>query len=180
MNSGWLTHPFLIPHALEDWLVHCGSLTRRLKCRCRHFSVENVITRIRPANHDEERELGLRRGQNAYVREVVLHCDGQPVVFAHSVIPLRNLHGPWNSVTRLGTRPLGEALFTDHQIRRHPLAYKTLQRHQRLHRQTLAAVPLEGNVRLLARRSTFTLKGRALMVTEVFLPAILNVRDDCY
>lgn len=160
--------------------MHCGSLTRRLKCRCRRFSVEKVNTRIRPANHDEERELGLRPGQYAYVREVVLHCDGQPVVFAHSVIPIRNLHGPWNSVTRLGTRPLGEALFTNHQIKRHPLAYKTLHRHHKLHRQTLQAVPLERNVRLLARRSTFTLRGRALMVTEVFLPAILDVRNDCY
>lgn len=178
MTSGWLHHPFLLPPSLEDWLVHCGSLTRRLKCRCRQFSVAQVSTEIRPANPDEERELGLRRGQYAFVREVVLNCDGRPVVFAHSVVPLRHLRGAWNPVTRLGTRPLGEALFTNHRIQRHPLAYKTLHRHHKLHRQALQAVPLAHSARLVARRSRFTLKGRALMVTEVFLPAILDVGHD--
>lgn len=163
---------------MQDWLVHCGSLTRRLKQRCSRFSVERVGTRIRPANPDEERELGLRRGQYAYVREVVLYCDGQAVVFAHSVVPLKNLRGPWNSVTRLGTRPLGEALFANHLVRRHPLSYRALHPRHKLHRQTASVVALDDSAKLLARRSRFSLKGRGLMVTEVFLPAILDVNDD--
>jgi len=163
---------------LQDWLVHCGSLTRRLKQRCAQFSVEKVSTEIRPANHDEERELRLRRGQYAYVREVVLYCEGQAVVFAHSVVPLKNLRGPWNSVTRLGSRPLGEALFTNHLVRRHPLSYRILHPRNKLYQQTARAIDLEHKAILLARRSRFTLKGRTLMVTEVFLPAILNVSDD--
>ena len=163
---------------MQDWLVHCGSLTARLKHRCGKFSVEKVSTKIRPANPDEERELHLRRGQFAYVREVVLHCDGEAVVFAHSVVPLKNLRGAWNSVSRLGSRPLGEALFTNHLVQRHPLSYRTLHRHHRLYQQTMRAVALGNKVNLLARRSRFTLKGRALMVTEVFLPAILDVSDD--
>jgi chorismate--pyruvate lyase len=177
-TAGWLRHPFLIAAPLQDWLVHCGSLTRRLKQRCRAFSVEKVSTRIRPANPDEERELGLRRGQYAYVREVVLYCDGQAVVFAHSVIPLKNLRGPWSSVTRLGSRPLGEALFTNHLVRRHPLSHRTLHPHHKLYRETGRAVAVDDRAKLLARRSRFSLKGRALMVTEVFLPAILDLGDD--
>ena len=163
---------------MQDWLVHCGSLTRRLKQRCGKFSVQRVSTKIRPANPDEERELRLRRGQYAYVREVVLYCDGQAVVFAHSVVPLKNLRGAWNSVTRLGSRPLGEALFTNHLVQRHPLSYRVLHPHHKLYRQTAGAVALDDKAQLLARRSRFTLKGRALMVTEVFLPAILEVSDD--
>jgi chorismate--pyruvate lyase len=163
---------------LQDWLVHCGSLTRRLKQRCAAFSVAKVSTAIRPANPDEERELRLRRGQYAYVREVVLHCDGRAVVFAHSVVPLKNLRGAWNSVTRLGSRPLGEALFTNHLVRRHPLSYRTLHPHHKLYRETGQAVALNDGAKLLARRSRFSLRGRDLMVTEVFLPAILDVNDD--
>lgn len=165
---------------MQDWLVHCGSLTRRLKQRCAKFSVEKVSTAIRPANPDEERELRLRRGQYAYVREVVLHCDGRAVVFAHSVVPLKNLRGAWNSVTRLGSRPLGEALFTNHLVRRHPLSYRTLHPHQKLYRETSQAVALNDGAKLLARRSRFSLRGRDLMVTEVFLPAILDVNDDAH
>ena len=163
---------------MQDWLVHCGSLTRRLKQRCAQFSVEKVSTAIRPANPDEERELRLRRGQYAYVREVVLYCEGQAVVFAHSVVPLKNLRGPWNSVTRLGNRPLGEALFTNHLVRREPLSYRTLHPRNKLYQQAARAIDLEHRARLLARRSRFILKGRALSVTEIFLPAILNVSDD--
>ena len=163
---------------MQDWLVHCGSLTRRLKQRCGRFSVQKVGTHVRPANHDEERELGLRRGQYAYVREVVLYCNGEPVVFAHSVVPLKHLRGAWNSVTRLGSRPLGEALFTNHLVRRHPLRFRTLHPQHKLYRQTVRAVPVDVKAKLLARRSRFSLRGRALMVTEVFLPAILDVSDD--
>ena len=140
--------------------------------------MERVSTGIRPANPDEERELRLRRGQYAYVREVVLYCDGQAVVFAHSVVPLKNLRGAWNSVTRLGSRPLGEALFTNHLVQRHPLSYRVLHPHHKLYQQTARAVVLDDKATLLARRSRFSLKGRALMVTEVFLPAILDVSDD--
>ena len=175
----WISHPFMIPPALSDWLVHCGSLTRRLKRACGAFSVKKVSTRICAANHDEVRELGLRLGEYAYVREVVLYCDDQPVVFAHSVMPIHHLRGPWNMVTRLGARPLGEALFANHQIRRHPLTYQTIHPHHPLHRQALQAVSLQRLGSLFARRSRFTLRGRSLMVTEVFLPAILKVKHGC-
>jgi chorismate--pyruvate lyase len=101
----------------------------------------------------------------------MLLCNEVPVVFAHSVLPLAGLRGGWNDITRLGSRSLGEALFSDHRIRRHPLSYRHVQHDHPLFRaiarhQTLAAT------RLWARRSVFCLHGHPLLVNEVFLPTI--------
>jgi len=66
------------------------------------------------AHSDEYALLGMTPGNRAYVREVMLLCNGVPVVFAHSVLPPAGLRGGWSGITRLGSRSLGEALFSDH------------------------------------------------------------------
>jgi chorismate--pyruvate lyase len=175
-EQGWLKHPFFLPRELRGWLADQGSLTNRLKQRCRQFSVQPVrVGFIRP-NRDENSLLQLRADQLAYIREVVLHCDGQPVVFAHSVVAVNSLRGPWAAVTRLGNRPLGEALFSNPRVARGCLQYRRISVRHSLARQAgRAGIPISGQS-LLARRSLFTLHGKPLMVTEVFLPAILSIK----
>ena len=70
---------------------------------------------------DEARALGLRLGAWAWIREVQLLGDGQPWVFARTLIPADTLRGRGRRLTRLGTRPLGEVLFTDPGVRRGPV-----------------------------------------------------------
>jgi chorismate--pyruvate lyase len=114
---------------------------------------------------------GARR---ALVREVYLYCRRAPVVFAHSIVDARELRGTWRSLARLGTRPLGAALFANPRVRRFPLHYKRLNRGHELHRracQVLRQPPGE----LWARRSLFVLRGSPILVTEVFLPGILKL-----
>jgi chorismate--pyruvate lyase len=175
-EQGWLKHPFFLPRELRGWLADQGSLTRRLKQRCQHFSVQPVrVGFIRP-NQDEHSALQLPADQLAYIREVVLHCNGQPVVFAHSVVAAHSLRGPWAAVTRLGSRPLGEALFSNPRISRGCLQYRRISARHSLARQAKrAGIPLSAGP-VWARRSLFTLRGHPLMVTEVFLPEILSIK----
>jgi len=92
-------------------------------------------------------------------------------VFAHSVLPYPSLHGAWNGISRLGSRPLGQALFSDHRIRRQPLAFQNVQPgHTLFH--TLTRAHALNRTSLWARRSIFSLNHHPLLVTEVFLPAI--------
>jgi chorismate--pyruvate lyase len=159
------------PRALRGQLSDRGSLTRRLQARYADFRVMPVARGLAQPFPDETRLLRMPPHALAYVRDVLLIGDGRVRVFAHSVLPQRSLRGGWNGITRLGTRPLGEALFTNPRIRRlgltirrldarHPL-YRTTQRHTGIIEQAL-----------WARRSVFCLEGRPLLVTEVFLPAI--------
>ena len=157
--------------AWHGWLSDHGSLTRRLQAICPQLRVSRLGQHISVPLRDEYRVLGLRRGQRALIREVLLICGDTPLVYAHSVIPLSGLDGPWVGLSRLGNRPLGAALFADPQVRRYPLEYRQLDARHPLYRP--AAAHLESPPhRLWMRRSRFALDGHPLLVTEVFLPAL--------
>lgn len=158
--------------AYREWLTREGSLTRALQARCDDFSVECVRQVFHDANPDEHAPLGLACGELSWIREVVLHCAGRNVVFAHTVVPATSLRGPWRKLTSLGNRPLGAALFADPRIERHPLAFRRINGHHPLYRQAAARLnDLPGT--LWARRSSFSLDDRPILVTEVFLPWVL-------
>lgn len=171
----WRTLP--APHGdpWRPWLTYPHSLTRRIVERSRSFHVELLAQRMRFANEDEYRALGRQPHRLVLVREVLLHADGRPVVMAHSVVARRDVDGPWRAVAGLGTRPLAVLLFADPRVRRSPFEYARLDRRHPLWRKAsrLAGRDLPA---LWARRSLFRRDGRPLMVTEVFLPPLAELR----
>jgi len=156
------------------WLQVPGSLTHALMRRCPAFNVVRLSQAPGPAHGDEEGTLKLAHRRLALIREVLLRCGDTPLVFAHSVIPREGLRGPWVGLSGLGNRPLGAALFSDPRIRRRPLEFRCVDRRHPLYRKAcghLARAPAS----LWARRSLFTLDDRPILVTEVFLPEVLNL-----
>lgn len=129
---------------------------------------------LAPSVIDERPLLGTRAREWVMTREVFLYCGGTPVVFAHSVVRREGLHGPWRWVGGLGTRPLGAALFSDPRVERTPLMFRAIGRHHPLFRRATAVLECRPGA-LWARRSIFLREGVPLMVTEVFLPAILEL-----
>ena len=117
----------------------------------------------------------LKPRARALLREVYLYCGETPVVYAFSVLPLASLHGAWQGLGRLGNKPLGDTLFGDPRVRRAPLRFKKLNRRHELHRRASRLLPL-APAHLWARRSMFLLHRRPILVTEVFLPDILELR----
>ena len=119
--------------------------------------------------------LTVPQGQLALVRHVFLLCAGKPWVFARSVIPPRTLRGAHRRLANLGTRPLGAILFSDRSVRRGEVRVCELKPRQPLFDLASAALdrPPEG---AWARRSIFTLREKPLLVTEVFLPEMVNDR----
>lgn len=158
----------------RPWLVYPGSLTWRIVARCEHFEVELVSQRLRHPNEDEYRALGRPAHKLAFVREVLLHADGRPVVMAHSIVSPRDLRGAWRSVKGLGTRPLAEVLFADRRVRRAPFEFARVDPAHPLGERARQLTGL-GLGALRARRSLFRLQGRPLLVTEVFLPALAEL-----
>ncbi|MBI5329425.1 MAG: chorismate lyase [Betaproteobacteria bacterium] len=175
MDSKWRQSAWTAG-AWRPWLTDHGSLTRRLTLACPSFRVQRLSQRLEQPMHDELRPLDLHPGRLAMVREVLLLCGDTPLVFAHSVIPCGGLRGPWVGLSGLGHRPLGAALFADPRIRRHPLEFRLLDRRHPLYRRAALHLPA-APATLWARRSRFVLKGRALMVTEVFLPATQTLTE---
>lgn len=169
----WLTSAWQAG-AWRHWLTDRGSLTRRLQQACPAFRVSRLKQSLGRPNLDECKPLALVPGRLAMLREVLLlDCD-TPLVYAHSVIPLSGLAGPWAGLAGLGNRPLGAALFTNPRIQRQALEFQHLDRRHTLYRS--AALHLANPPRTLwARRSLFALQNQPILVTEVFLPATLHL-----
>jgi chorismate--pyruvate lyase len=157
----------------QRWLIDRGSLTDRVRARCAALRIELVLQQPRRAARDE-RFLAGRRERLALVREVFLTCGTKRVVFAHSVTRLANLSGIWRGLASLGTRPLGAALFADPRVRRHPLTFRKLGAGDELHIRACAATGRRLPM-LWARRSLFVLGKSPILVTEIFLPEILDL-----
>jgi chorismate--pyruvate lyase len=161
---------------LAPWLHNHGSLTQRIQQRCTHFAVRKVHSGLARIALDESALLGIVSQQLAYSRDVILHADNQPVVFAHSVCATRALHGVWRAVAGLGNQPLGALLFAHPLVKRQPLHYKALRSNHLLYQQA-ATVLANPPSKLWGRRSLFYLHGVPLLVTEVFLPDILRISN---
>ena len=158
----------------RNWLQDRGSLTRRIQDRCSHFFVKRVFQSLTRIYGDELDVMGLRPCELAMVREVYLYCGGTPVVFAHSVVARKDLRGAWRGLSGLGNKSLGTVLFTNPKIKRTPLEFKKVSRGHFLYDRACARLPAKP-ADLWARRSLFTLHGQSILVTEVFLPGILDL-----
>ncbi len=172
-DTSWLRHPVPGTARYDRWLIDRGSLTSRIQARCPAFGVKLEFQGRGRASRDE-RFLGAGGRRHMVVREVYLYCGNTPVVFAHSVVRNRDLRGAWRSLAGLGTRPLGAALFADPRVRRYPLRFRRLNARHELYRRAcrrLAAPPPA----LWARRSLFSRHKSPILVTEVFLPGILDL-----
>lgn len=159
--------------ALLPWLHDHGSLTQRIQLHCKNFAVHPQHSGLARIAYDESALLGIPPRQLAYSREVFLHADGMPVVFAHSTCATEHLHGVWAAIAGLGSQSLGSMLFSHPQVERRPLHFKALRSHHPLYQRASAAE--ETPSMLWARRSLFYLHDAPLLVTEVFLPGILKL-----
>jgi chorismate--pyruvate lyase len=173
-TSSWRSRLLGVRGAERAWLTDPGSLTRRIQSRCPRFAVRHVQQQRAAAALDEARLCGLKPACATTLREVYLYCHDTPVVFAHSVLPAASLRGSWQGLGKLGSRPLGGALFANPLVQRTPLQYSRLSPRHRLYQRACAQLSQRPPC-LWARRSLFTLRGRSILVTEVFLPGILEL-----
>jgi chorismate--pyruvate lyase len=169
-DAGWQAK-LITTGALRPWLQEHGSLTARLKRHYADFSVQLYHEAWSKPHVDEQQLLQLPAGAHAWVREVWLIGDGQPRVFAHSVIARKDLRGPWSGLRKIGRLPLGAALFANPRVERGALHFRKLSPAHPLYKKVSKSVALTPQQSLWARRSLFNLQRQHLLVTEVFLPA---------
>ena len=153
-------------------MLDSGSLTARLRRACDgRFSVRVLVQGRGWPLLSEARRLGMRRGEAAVLREVELLCDGRCWVYARTVIPASSIRGSMRRLLGLGSRPLGEVLFSDRRVHRGGVELARIRPHQALF--TTATAHLEEcPPELWGRRTLFQFAARPLLVNEVFLPSV--------
>ncbi|MET0982370.1 MAG: chorismate lyase, partial [Telluria sp.] len=144
------------------------------------FRVKRLHQKVAVCSLEEAAAIGLPRREHVWEREVLLCCDGRPVVFGHTVVPMSATASDWPLFSALGERSLGTTLFYDPLVRRGPLEFARLREgHPLLARLKAglgseAGASLDGHV-FHARRCVYRRHQGLLMVTEVFLPAVLDL-----
>ncbi|BBB23053.1 chorismate--pyruvate lyase [Abyssogena phaseoliformis symbiont OG214] len=140
-----------IPSYVLTWLDDHQSLTAKLKQKFNRFSI-NVLSQAESLVHTDETELLNWHGQSV-VREVELLGDNQVVVFARSIIPVTN---DTQNLLKIGSKPLGEVLFNDKDIKR----------------GQLQITHTHGT---WGRRSIFTIGSTRVLVSEFFIKNLYAV-----
>lgn len=159
---------------MRDWLTDRHSLTRKLMDHCNQFRVQRLRQLKARCLQDECSAVGLARRVSVREREVLLRCDEVPLVFAHTIVPLTATATDWPFFSTLGDRSLGTTLFGDPQVARGALQFARLGDDHPLVMRACAAVGVaEFGAQLHARRCLFKRKKGLLLVTEIFLPALV-------
>jgi len=173
------------PRQMQHWLTDPASLTAKLIAHSTRFRVQRVFQRSEICWVDEYATIGLPRPGMAHTREVLLRCDEQAAVFAHTVLPLHANASQWPLFRSLGNRSLGSTLFGDPQVVRGAMQYARLHaNHPAMRRvQELTGSAIEPtdlppcDPVLFARRSLFYRRGGVMLVTELFLPNVARLTN---
>ncbi len=162
IDANWVapTQHHIPQVGLSDWLLNTGSLTERLQALTSIFEVEVIGQATMHGDKSERLALPQYDEQAWQVREVILHGEGKPWVFARSVLPEHLCKTTWAT---LGNQPLGQRIFNDDQFVRSEFSIAKLTTN-----------PIDPHAELKhplwGRRSKFKVHDWHLLVAEVFLP----------
>lgn len=155
-NSHWSHRKrHLLIEQEKYWLRGNQSLTKQLlKKSDNHFEVIVLKeTLSRPYLH-EARKLGISLHKITKIREVELRCNGEPSVYARSIIPLEVLKGSGLQLANLGNKPLGHLLFKRAKV---DLETREIAKRQFVGKQQWA------------RRTLYCFNRQNILVSEFFL-----------
>lgn len=160
---------------MMPWLMDEKSLTERLINACHQEFTVSVLnqTWVKPSL-SERKLLSTRQGEKVLLRQVILKCGSSPVVFAHSLIPLKTLKGEHKRLGCLKNKPLGKYLFSKSYLKRSSLQWSLINPSSNLYKIIAKNNQLQGDI--WGRRSLFHLKHKKLLVSEFFLPAIQSLK----
>lgn len=159
-----------LPKTVQSWTYESGSLTRRLRAIYGNSVAVNVLFQEwRVPFLSERRLLKLPEQRLCLVREVLLHADGKPLILARTIIPTATIKIA-SSLAHLGTRPLGEVIFSYPKLERVAMDVALVKPSI-----WIPDVLTVANIQqpIWGRRTVYAIKHRQMLVSEFFLPEIL-------
>lgn len=160
-----------LPENVQSWMYESGSLTQRLRATYGNaVTVKVLFQQWRVPFLTEHKALGLHERRVCLTREVLLHADGKPLILARTIIPAATIKIANRSLSKLGTRPLGEVIFSYPQLERVAMDVSLINPNE----WTLTALDVTHIKQpIWGRRTVYAIKHRQMLVSEFFLPEIL-------
>ena len=164
LRQRWYRRHQLFNHSIEPalytWLFDKSSLTARLLGLCgSDFSVRVISQHYETIDASEASAMVLQKAHSALVRQVLLCCNGQPLVYARTVIPVTTTKGAQRRYANMGNRPLGAMLFADRTMQREAVEVSMLPAAHEANQYT------NSNALIWGRRSVFRVSGKSLLVS---------------
>ena len=160
LRQSWLNLDHTVLHAAplvwQDWLSNSHSLTQLIAEKTQATVTVEVLSDCRQSLLADEAVLFGHSMRRCRIREVYLCVNDVPVVFARSILPTSSSTGVNRDVLQLGSKPLGEVLFKKGVA---PIILREI-----------TEIPGLG----WGRRSLYQLKGHPILISEFFLPELLD------
>jgi chorismate--pyruvate lyase len=162
-----------LPDGVQSWTYESGSLTQRL----RSFyggavAVKILLQRWHKPFLSERRLLKLPEHQYSLIREVLLYANDKPLILARTIIPAATIKAAKNNLSHLGTRPLGEIIFSYPKLERVTMDI-TLINPSTWTQSALAEATI--NQPIWGRRTVYAIAHKQMLVSEFFLPEVLGI-----
>jgi len=155
------------------FLYHENSLTRFIQQHCSGlFNLELISEEWQQPIRSEAGLLSLTDNDTAFIRKVFLKDDEKVLVYARSIIPEKTLSGNNKKLLEMGKQPLGDFLFNDNSTYRDVMRYAIIPVGSELHAEATKGSNIASE--LWGRQSLFYTEQKPLLVTEIFLPAVLE------
>jgi chorismate--pyruvate lyase len=167
-NRAGLRHK--MPEKIQSWAYESGSITQRLRAIYGNtIQVKILRQHWRHPFLTERRLLRIPEHHYCLTREVLLHTKGKPLILARTIIPAGTIKVARSNLSHLGTRPLGEVIFSCPKLER--MAMNVTVVSPRI--MTQLAIDA-GNISqpLWGRRTVYAIRHQHLLVSEFFLTAI--------
>lgn len=162
-----------LPENVQSWTYEPGSLTQRLRDYYGDaIGVKVLLQQWSTPFLSERRLLKLRENRYSLIREVLLHADGKPLILARTIIPAKTIKVAKSNLAHLGSRPLGEVIFSYPKLERIEMDVTLIDQ------PTWAPSAItEANIDqpVWGRRTVYAIAHRQMLVSEFFLPGVLDV-----
>ncbi len=164
----WITPYFQrknLPLELQSWLYESTSLTQRLRNQFENVHIQVLFEKRQTPFLTEKKILNLPESQYAWVREVILLSNQTPLILARTVIPNKTLKMTHENLAQLGSRPLGEILFSAPSLKREFAGISQIP-------TDFWTKKFEISTALWGRRTKYSICNQSLLVSEFFLPSL--------
>ena len=161
-----------LPGNVQSWTYESDSLTRRLRNYYGDVvAVKVLLQRWNPPFLSERRLLKLPEHRYSFIREVLLHADGKPLILARTIIPASTIKAAKSNLSHLGNRPLGEIIFSYPKLERVAMDVALIN----LSTWTQSALAEAGiDQPIWGRRTVYAIAHKQMLVCEFFLPEVLG------
>ena len=135
-----------------SWLLENGPITKRIKKNglFKLHLIQDELSYI----DQEDKDFIDCASDEIKLREVILFCNDEPIVFAQTIIPVETISNGFEQLGNLGNKPLGDILFEKNIFTKDKVVYALFEDASSLY---------------WGRKAKYLVKGYKFSVMEIFL-----------